>query len=208
MAYIYAITNRLNNKIYVGATTRHPNRRFVEHCRDARRFPTRSLYIDINQYGPKCFDVDILEQCSDDVMNEREMYWIERLGSFRDGYNETLGGAGKAHADKNIIITLWQQGKTNIEIPEITSYDKYTIQSALNECNITKAERQRRGNIAKLRSVVQLDAITNHVICTYDSIQDAYTALGKPHSGHIAAVCAGERSTAYGYKWAYAEGNT
>lgn len=208
MAYIYTITNKLNNKIYVGATARHPNTRFGEHCRDAKRFPARSLYIDINQYGRTNFDVDILEECADDVMHEREIYWIAKLGSFRNGYNETLGGAGKAYANQDIIIALWKQGKTNLEIQEITSYDTATIKNALKEHDVTSIERQRRGSIHQQHSVIQLDAATNQVIQIHDSLQDAYAALGKEHSGHIAAVCAGKRSTAYGYKWAYADENT
>ena len=208
MAYIYTITNRLNNKIYVGATARHPSARFGEHCRDARRFPTRSLYIDINQYGRERFDVDILEQCEDCVMHEREIYWIAKLGSFRNGYNETLGGAGKANANKDLIIELWKQGKTNAEIQEMTAYDTATIKNALKEHNITSEERQHRGNSHKHHSVVQLDAKTHQVICVYNSLHDAYAALGKRHSGHIAAVCTGKRSIAYGYKWAYADENT
>jgi group I intron endonuclease len=207
MAYIYTITNTLTNKIYVGATARHPRYCFQEHCRDAKRFPSRSLYRDINKYGKQQFRWDILEQCDDTVMHDREVFWIAKLQSFENGYNDTLGGTGKALADCDWIIDLWQQGKTNLEIQEITSYDTSTIKNALKVHNITYEERQLRGNSHKHHAVIQLDAATNTAICTYDSLHDAYAALGKAHSGHIAAVCAGKRSIAYGYKWAYADEN-
>lgn len=208
MAYIYTITNKLNNKIYVGATTRHPYVRFKEHCRDAKRFPTRLLYKDINEYGRHNFQVDILEQCADDVMHKREMFWIAHLQSFRAGYNATLGGAGTASANYDLIIALWQQGKNNREIHEITSYDADTIQHALKMHNISAEARQIRGHEIKQRQVAKIDKDTNEVIGIYASIQTAYAELGKPHSGRIAAACIGKRVTAYGYKWAYADENT
>ena len=37
MAYIYKITNDINQKIYVGKTERTVEERFLEHCRAFKR---------------------------------------------------------------------------------------------------------------------------------------------------------------------------
>ena len=52
---------------------------------------------------------------------------------------------------------------------------------------------------------MQLDMQMGEVIAIYSSTQAAYDALGKTHSGHIAAVCNGKRNSAYGYKWKYGQ---
>ena len=44
-------------------------------------------------------------------------------------------------------------------------------------------------------------------LATYNSAGDASRSIGKPWcSSHISAACRGERITAYGYRWEYADG--
>ena len=53
MAYIYKITNDINNKIYIGKTEFSIEKRFHEHCRDAfkERNEKRPLYAATFKYG-------------------------------------------------------------------------------------------------------------------------------------------------------------
>ena len=99
MSYIYKITNQINNKVYIGATTRHPSIRFEEHYKDSIRFPDRPFYKAINKYGIKSFKIDIIEECDAVELEKREKYWIEYYGSFKNGYNATVGGSGKPYLD-------------------------------------------------------------------------------------------------------------
>jgi len=202
LAYIYKITNQINNKIYVGATTRYPTERFKEHCRDAKRFTDRPLYKAINKYGKENFDISILEECSDDKLEQREKYWIEKLRSFKYGYNATTGGSGKAYVDYDLIIALWNDNKNMAEISKITSYCMDTIRIALEDI-ASDSERHKAGIKSLFKSIAMLDIKTNSVIKVFSSIRDAYRFLGKTSSGHIEAVCKGNRNTAYGYKWKY-----
>lgn len=203
MPYIYKITNLLNNKIYVGATTRYPTERFKEHCRDASRFPDRPLYTAINKYGKENFVVDILEKCEETELEVKETYWIEELRSFKYGYNATTGGSGKPYADYDLIVALWNEGKSNKEIQELTSYDCFTIRKALMSNNISSEERKMRGDFVKQKVIAKLDINTRQILQVYPSIESAYQSLGKQSSGHIASVCNGKRKTAYGYGWKY-----
>ena len=53
--------------------------------------------------------------------------------------------------------------------------------------------------------VLQINKDTNEVIRKYDSIKEAKISCGvKTHYSHIGACCKGERKTAYGFKWRYA----
>lgn len=205
MPYIYKITNLVNQKIYVGKTTKTIEERWKTHWADAQRVDIRNrpLYKAFNKYGKDNFKIECLEECSIDMLDDRETYWIEHLGSFKYGYNATIGGDGKHYADYDLIYNLYQQGYNNKEIAKITGYDKDTVMKAIYLHDITHEEIVAHGRMVIQHSVAQLDKNTCEIICIYPSLKEAYKALNKEQSGHIAAVCNGKRKTAYGYKWKY-----
>ena len=104
MAYIYKITNDINNKVYIGKTEFSIEKRFREHCADAfkERNEKRPLYSAMKKYGIAHFHTELLEET--DNPEEREIYWIEQYQSFKSGYNATLGGDGKKYLDYDLII--------------------------------------------------------------------------------------------------------
>lgn len=191
--------------IYVGKTLKNVEKRWKIHQRDSQqeRCKNRPLYQAMNKYGIDNFEVSILEEIPDTLANERERYWIELLGSFKNGYNVTLGGDGRAYADYDLIFALWNEGKNNQEIHNITGYDKTTIKNALENQVISIEERQKRVRQVIIHSIAMLDKNTQEVIRVFASLKEAYAFLNKQHSGHIASVCNGKRKTAYGYSWKY-----
>ena len=47
----------------------------------------------MNEYGFDSFEIEELETIEDNkILNEREIFWIEKLHTFEKGYNETKGG--------------------------------------------------------------------------------------------------------------------
>ena len=207
MAYIYKITNQINDKVYIGKTLKTVEERWKEHSKDYKRreYEKRPLYSAINKYGIENFSIEQIEECSHEVVNEREKYWIEKYGSFKYGYNATLGGDGKAYADYDLIFSLWKEGKNISEIHSILGYDIQTIRTALNEKDVTENERQARDREKVQHQVAMLDIKTSEILQVFPSIQAAYNLLNKQHSGHISEACKGKRKSAYGYKWKYLE---
>lgn len=205
MPYIYKITNDINNKVYIGKTLESIEKRWKEHQRDAQKVENqnRPLYKAISKYGIKHFSITQLEKCQVNNINDRERYWIQFYGSFKYGYNATLGGDGKHYADYDLIYSLYNQGKTIKEICDITKYSNLTCRVALENFGICSAERKRRGWDKLYHTVAKLDKDSFEILEVYPSIKAAYASLGKEHSGHIAAVCNGKRKTAYGYSWKY-----
>ncbi len=203
MAYIYKITNDVNEKIYIGKTEYSIEKRFKEHCRDAfkERNEKRPLYAAMRKYGIEHFFIEEIEKTSNP--EERECYWIEYYGSFKYGYNATLGGDGRHYKDYDLVVSLYNEGKTVTEISKILNYDSKTCRNALDRANIQSSDRKKRADQNKYQPIIQLDKDTNEIIQIFPSIKAAYDSLGKQHSGHIASVCKGERKTAYGYKWKY-----
>lgn len=204
MAYIYKITNNINDKVYVGKTNLTVEQRFRQHCKDAfkERYENRPLYRAIRKYGTGAFSVSELEQCSVEVASERESFWIEKLGSFKHGYNATAGGDGKHYADYDLIYSLWKNGLTMRKIQEATGYSIRTIRTALEENNIGYEARNLRGRENNSKPVAMLDKDTEDIIKTFSSIREAQDFFGIK-KGHIGDVCNGKRKTSYGYKWKY-----
>ena len=205
MPYIYKITNKVNDKIYIGKTLNSIHKRWIQHQNAYQREHTenRPLYSAMKKHGIENFEISLVEECEESVISEREQYWIEFYGSFKYGYNATLGGDGKRYADYDLIYSLWNEGKTVKEIHDITSYDDYTIRVALECYNISSEERKKRADNKKGHLVAQLDKDTEEIIAIYPSKEAANRALGKGSGGHISDVCYGKRKTAYGYKWKY-----
>ncbi len=78
---IYKICHEISDKIYVGSTKRSINKRMYAH-------KTHSLYPDIHkcklydlmrQYNREGFSIECLEECSEDILREREQHYINEL---------------------------------------------------------------------------------------------------------------------------------
>lgn len=97
MGFIYKITNTVNNKIYIGQTTKTIEERFQKHIQKAKQHVNRYLYDAMNHYGYDNFKIEPIEECDNNLLNEREIYWIKYYNSNNKilGYNMTTGGEGR-----------------------------------------------------------------------------------------------------------------
>lgn len=207
MPYIYKITNQINKKVYIGKTLETIETRWKKHIKDSKRerYEKRPLYAAFNKYGIDNFIIEEVEECSVEILNEREIYWIEYYRSFKNGYNATIGGDGKSYCDYDLIYTLYQEGFSLKEISKKLSYGADTCSKALKTFGVTKEELIDNGRNKIRKTIIQLDKDTEQVLQVFSSLKEAYESLGKQSSGHIAAVCQGKRKTAYGFKWKYGE---
>lgn len=206
MAYIYQITNNVNGKIYVGKTVKNNiQERWKEHLKDYKkpRCEKRPLYDAMNKYGTENFSIKELEECSLEELNNKEIYWIKKLDSFKHGYNATAGGDGKHYADYDLIYSLFLEGYNCSEIKRLTGYDNSTIRVALDNKGISMEERYRQSRKLNRngKPVAKIDPITNKIIEIYPSISEAERQNG--NSKHIGHVCRGQGKTCKGYFWKY-----
>lgn len=94
MGIVYCIYCLPNNKKYIGITTKSLSERFNKHCSDSKRRKCR-FYNAIRKYGINNFIIGIIEECEDyNLLKEREKYYIDLYGTYKNGYNSTLGGEG------------------------------------------------------------------------------------------------------------------
>ena len=93
MGLIYKITNKINNKSYIGQTTQTLEKRWKKHLSQLN--DNTYFHRAIKKYGINNFSKTILEDnISNEKLNEREIYWIAKEGTYIDngGYNLTIGG--------------------------------------------------------------------------------------------------------------------
>lgn len=90
MIGIYKITNNINGKIYIGQSN-NIQRRFLEH---KNRGATSRILVDIaiQKYGKENFSFEVIEECTIEQLNQKEMYWISYFNSVENGYNCSVGG--------------------------------------------------------------------------------------------------------------------
>ena len=93
--FIYKITNIINGKIYIGKTN-NPKQRFYKHKYLAQKGVKRHLYNAMRKYGVENFIQEIIEECDDSIVNDREKFWIKQYNSTDKniGYNKSFGGEG------------------------------------------------------------------------------------------------------------------
>lgn len=71
-------------------------KRFEEHKSQYNSMQNynKTLYKAFRKYGLNNFSFEIIEETSLENMFNREKYWINFYNSYKEGYNETLGGEG------------------------------------------------------------------------------------------------------------------
>lgn len=92
---IYKITNKVNNKVYVGCTITTLEDRYKGHLyRCFNKNYDCKLYNSMRKYGKENFKIDVLEECNIESIYEIEKKYIELYSSYENGLNSTLGGEG------------------------------------------------------------------------------------------------------------------
>lgn len=92
---VYAVFNSVNDKLYVGLTTRDIRVRLWYHKRDARKGVDNLLYKAMRKYGDDKFDVvHLIEAESPEDLSAFEIYYIDNLNTKTPGgYNLLSGGS-------------------------------------------------------------------------------------------------------------------
>lgn len=95
---IYKITNLVNGHSYIGLS-KDIEKRIKDHFSHGLNGHRKDdldkpLYRVFKKYGKNAFKWEILEECPEEQLREREIYWIKYYNTYenREDYNETPGG--------------------------------------------------------------------------------------------------------------------
>lgn len=116
---VYKITNLINQKIYIGQTSKTAEYRLSRHIYGAIKYPNSHFRLSraIKKHGPENFIVEVLYQSrnKNHIVNEMEDFFIQLYGSMDEhvGYNMAPGGQGGDIKSKEQKRLLSEQMKIN-----------------------------------------------------------------------------------------------
>jgi group I intron endonuclease len=119
---IYAITNSLNNKRYIGSSA-NIFHRLKEHryLLQKNKHTNGKLQNAWNKYGGEIFLFNILEMIPINKLIKKEQYWIDKINSVKNGYNirptaeSNLGFRFSEESKKKISMNNGNKGKAMSE---------------------------------------------------------------------------------------------
>ena len=207
--YVHIVPKEISgyewDKYYVGITSKKPSARW----QNGTGYKTQKhFWAAICKYGWTNLEHEIIaSNLTQEEANVFERTLIEKLDTMNPlkGYNKDSGGIkGKCVSEETKRkISLSHMGEKN------PMYGK-----CMSEENKKKRSQRWRGannpihgktgkNAHHITPVYKIDKETGEIICRYDTIRQAKIDTGARHS-NIIKCCKGERKTAGGFKWAYA----
>ena len=135
MTGIYKIENIINHKVYIGQSVLIETRWSAHRGRLNRgKMGKHPLQQSWTKYGENNFSFSVLEECSADELDEREIYYISLYNSTnrKFGYNIESGGACKFHGTplhdyEQNIIDRFKNSNTFLHIDEIIDSHKKNL---------------------------------------------------------------------------------
>lgn len=177
---IYKVTNLINGKLYIGQTTQTFEKRRQQHENSInykscdRMVFTRAL----RKYGIDNFEWKIIDEAkTQDELDEKEIYWIDKLNTIVDsgkGYNSNFGGNGGRHSEltkfkigdaqkgsKNHMFGVL--GEDHHSSKKVMNMETRMIYDSATECSEIEGVQQ-----AKVCAVCRGDrATTNNTVYRY-----------------------------------------
>lgn len=126
MGIIYKYTSP-SGKSYIGQTIYNKKIREGKEGKDYKECPL--FYAAIKKYGINNFSYEILEECDNSLLDERERYYIKKYNSFLEGYNLTEGGQDNKTWSKK-VYQFSQKGDL------IKEYESLTFAARENKVSI------------------------------------------------------------------------
>lgn len=138
---IYIITNNINDKVYIGQTWNHFNKRFSEHKRlnsDCSKLENAFIKYGIDNFSVKLLTISHTQE----VANYWEIYFINYYDSINNGYNIKFGGSYGKHSNetkqKISNAKIGSHGNFSSKTHSQESKDKMSLASLGNLSNFGK----------------------------------------------------------------------
>lgn len=223
---IYKHTNTLNGKVYIGQTKQNPKYRwgpdgskYTEQCTKFYRAIQKAKRIDPDAWNT-IFLHEIIEEGiqSQNVADEREIYWIQYYDSYLNGYNMTRGGHDGEYVGKAVFqidpLSLKIVKKFSSSSEASRSFGS-ALSSSINACCHGKQvtafnyywcfeDNYFPGwyprSFKNIRPILQIDKESLRVVQEFNSLNSAEKQF---KSKNIANCCRRKSIEACGYYWCY-----
>lgn len=205
MGEIYKVTNKLNGKVYIGKTTCNMATRKKDHIsKSLRKVNNIRFHNAIRFYGPDNFYWEVIEDCADDLLDSKEIYYINLYNANNKyfGYNMTEGG------DNDPKCNLGRKRSID-SILKTANGLRGQKRSKEARLRMSIAQKKRFGTLDKLKfkkskvikEVFQFD-LSGVLVKKWPSAKVASEFVNVDVSNIIRA-CTNRSKTSAGYIWRY-----
>ena len=222
MYKIYKITNKINEKIYIGSTSASLEKRFKQHISNSK-LKNAPILEAIRTLGEENFEIELIKS----VETKEESKFIE-TEIIKKSINEGLE-LYNIHKESNISSTFYSYDLITKEIKEYENmnllsrhspgkislilnnsiskdgYKRFThdgkLWSYINEKDNWEKlikENSKKGEMPNKRNV---ENVTTGEV--FNSCRDAAKSCGLKNSVSISEACSGRKKTAGGFVWRY-----
>ena len=147
---IYKFTNNINGHSYIGQTI-NPKSRYQDHLGRVKK--NTGLDTAIAKYGAENFSYEVLYETPalpcyqvKELLNEKEIYYINKYDTYNNGYNQTLGGKGTVGmpcSEKSKEFRKWYNAHRN-ELLSDETREKLRINAILNKDKMHSVEARKK----------------------------------------------------------------
>lgn len=127
---IYAITNTINSKIYIGESL-DVKKRLQKHFNDLKnnKHSNVLLQLDYNKYGEETFKYSLITETEPILLRKAEMYYIIKYNSSTPlyGYNNAYGDNLSREEKESVFKYIYKDYKDTISCGKLNT--PYDIQS-------------------------------------------------------------------------------
>lgn len=145
---IYKITNKVNGHCYIGQSV-DIKRRWRKHKSLATHEDDDTahytLYRAFKKYGLENFTFEVLETCSQEELNDKEVQYIEQYDSCNHGYNQNDGGNSASHTCKlteTDLDAIIRRLKTTMDGPKQIAREYGVGATTIHNINVGDAYRR------------------------------------------------------------------
>jgi len=204
---IYSILNEKNQCIYIGSTLNFKHRKNQHFSAlNLKKHNNNKLQNAWNKYGSMHFSFNVIEECDEKLLLEREQFWINFYQSYKNklGYNLNRFADRKRLSDttKNKISKnhkkFWKNKEFSKEHKEKMNKNssRFWKDKKLSEHHKNKLSQSHK------KILIQLD-ISGNIINEFNGIKEASEKTGFSQIG-IQQVASGyKRKSIYGYSFKY-----
>jgi|688.fasta_scaffold441283_3 group I intron endonuclease len=206
---VYMIKNIINGLVYIGSSNKMRHRRNQHFsCLRANKHSNNKLQNAFNKYGEENFFFSVLEICSENVLIEKEQFWID----FFDACKQNKGYNLEIRADR-----LIRDEETKRKIS--TNHKKHWLgkkfsaehrkKMSENNCKFWENKKFNERHKQKIsdsnkRKIMQIDQNGN-IINEFFGIKEASEKTGFSEIGIQQVLTKYKRKTIYGFDFQYKE---
>lgn len=201
---IYKITCLPNGRVYVGQSVNIENR-IQCHISLLRRDIHFNCYLQrsFKKYGELNFRFELIEECKEEILSEREKFWILALKSESRRYGFNLAepdGKGKYRHSEDTKRKLSKSKAGSIISQETKEKISNTLKQLHKNGNLKGIEKS--ANLRK-KPVSQF-TMDGLLVKKWSSSAEAASTLGLDRN-NITATCKGKYKHCGGFRWGFGD---